>query len=156
MNAAQRGFTLIELMIVVAIIGILAAVAVPQYQNYIARSQAAEAFTLFDGGKAQIQTNLQAGLCTSDITAENTIEGKYGNVVITNDGVSSLNGGNVAAGCILTYTFKATTAGVSPKVAGTTIVANLLNNGSITRGIGTIDATYLPKSFVAAAAPTAK
>lgn len=54
MKTMQKGFTLIELMIVVAIIGILAAVALPAYQDYTARSQVSEAVVLFEGPKGGI------------------------------------------------------------------------------------------------------
>jgi type IV pilus assembly protein PilA len=54
MKAVQKGFTLIELMIVVAIIGILAAIAIPAYQNYTIRAQVTEGLSLADGWKTGI------------------------------------------------------------------------------------------------------
>lgn len=63
-KSAQQGFTLIELMIVVAIIGILAAVALPQYQTYVAKSQAARVMTEIGSLKTIVETCLLEGRTT--------------------------------------------------------------------------------------------
>ncbi|WP_081270075.1 pilin [Variovorax paradoxus] len=69
MRIAQKGFTLIELMIVVAIIGILSAVALPAYQDYTAKSQVAAALAEITPGKVMVETKITDGEIPSSASA---------------------------------------------------------------------------------------
>ncbi|HFC7397594.1 TPA: pilin, partial [Neisseria meningitidis] len=93
MNTLQKGFTLIELMIVIAIVGILAAVALPAYQDYTARAQVSEAILLAEGQKSAVTeyylnhgewpgNNSSAGVASAS-----DIKGKYVQKVEVNNGV---------------------------------------------------------------------
>ncbi|MBG8832672.1 pilin [Neisseria meningitidis] len=83
MNTLQKGFTLIELMIVIAIVGILAAVALPAYQDYTARAQVSEAILLAEGQKSAVtEYYLNHGIWPSDnsaagVASSTDIKGKY-------------------------------------------------------------------------------
>ncbi|EMU0756407.1 pilin, partial [Neisseria gonorrhoeae] len=94
MNTLQKGFTLIELMIVIAIVGILAAVALPAYQDYTARAQVSEAILLAEGQKSAVteyylnhgewpENNTSAGVASSPTD----IKGKYVKSVTVAKGV---------------------------------------------------------------------
>lgn len=152
---AQQGFTLIELMIVVAIIGILAAIAIPAYQDYIARSQVSEAITLADGVKVPVtEIFTQTGVCVDNGAAAASgvqqaidIKGKYV-VSVTTGGVAAVDGG-----CTITAKMRpAADNAVSGGIIDKTVVYTMSNadKGSIVWACTSPDMSqkYLPSSCV--------
>ena len=135
MNTMQKGFTLIELMIVVAIIGILAAIAIPAYSDYIARSQASEGISLAGGLKTAAADNRQNGSCGTD-----EIGGKYATVTLVDTIKNS--------GCEVTVKYH---EGISDKIAGEKLDLIIQSNGTL--AIDTTNANltkYIPKSLALA------
>jgi type IV pilus assembly protein PilA len=90
MNRGQQGFTLIELMIVVAIIGILAAVAIPQYQNYVASSQVARVMGEVGAMRTQAETCLMNGIAEGDCDFGWTNSNLLGETFLQGDGDAGL------------------------------------------------------------------
>ena len=143
----QKGFTLIELMIVVAIIGILAAIAIPAYQEYIARSQASEALQLLGGAKAPMAEFFgdKGRWPAGPGSVMGNLAGKYVTSIYYSSGSPS-SPTNLELS--IEALFKST--GVSKLIQGKTMLYLTTNGGRIWRcqagGAAIVDAKFLPAS----------
>jgi len=147
MKKFQKGFTLIELMIVVAIIAILAAIAISQYQDYVIRSQVSEGSSLADGTKTAVAEfynnngSFSSTQASYGLAPDASISGKYVEKV------------SVVAGAPgkITVTFRSA-APANSKIYGKKLVFSPVNNGgslswNCNTAAGTdIDTKYLPNA----------
>lgn len=129
MKKIQQGFTLIELMIVIAIIGILAAIAIPAYSDYTAKAQASEAFALLDGQKTSLGEFFHENATFVGFVPSGNTDGKYGSLAAS---------GLAAASATLTYTFSSGANNTK------TVIMTTTNGADFTCNTGTLEAARRP------------
>ena len=148
MRHLQKGFTLIELMIVVAIIGILAAVAIPAYQDYIARSQVSEAVSLLGSGKTPLaeffadKGSWPSAAAAADGGVMGNVSGKY------TSAITITSGAGATTTIILTARMK--DASINTSITGKTLTLHSADGKTWTCSAnsqgGTISAQFVPAS----------
>ncbi|MBW2208798.1 MAG: pilin [Deltaproteobacteria bacterium] len=115
MKTMQKGFTLIELMIVIAIIGILAAIAIPAYQDYTVRAKVSEGLMLAGAAKLAVAEYYDS---TGGYAADQNTYGLPDAVSISGSNVASVS---VSSAGLITINYAASNVGGSPTANGTNI-----------------------------------
>ncbi|AWB69718.1 pilin [Vibrio cholerae] len=133
-NKLQKGFTLIELMIVVAIIGVLAAIAVPQYQKYVAKSEAAAALASITGHRTNVETYV----------LENGSFPAIEDLAPPSASIGTIQYGEAQASGAGSIVFAFGTSGASPSVVNRNVTLARDENGSW-KCTTTIDTKIAPK-----------
>ncbi|WP_324691724.1 pilin [Cobetia sp. D5] len=151
MTRKQAGFTLIELMIVVAIIGILAAIAIPRYQDYTVRAKMSEVINMMTPAKASIsESYVSNGAFPATALAAGVEDGAQGNY-IASAAYATAGEGDEATATII-YTLDTAANGVPSEVAGKKVgMKASIVNGAVDWACGipsadNVEEQYLPGS----------